>query len=70
MKFKIVYDNGKDTLRLRAGKAAFTKKEGYGLSKLLSELDNIETVKVSSTNGSIYVEYKGNKKTGKGWKNR
>ncbi len=61
MKFKIVFDNNKDTLRVRAGKYAFTEKEGYGIAQLLSENKNIKKVKVSYTNGSIYVKYSKNK---------
>ncbi|OED29720.1 heavy metal translocating P-type ATPase [Methanosphaera sp. WGK6] len=57
MKFKIVYDNDKDTIRVRAGKSAFTNEEGYGLSKLLSNKKGIKTVKVSAVNGSIYIKY-------------
>lgn len=37
MKYKIVYDNNKNIIRLRAGKYAFSKEQGYGLSKTLSE---------------------------------
>ncbi len=62
MKFKIVYDNDKNRLRVRAGRAAFTTEEGYGIAQLLTEKKGIESVKVSSTNGSIYVEYTGSKK--------
>lgn len=62
MKFKIVYDNNKDILRARIGKQVITKKEGYGLSELLSKNNNFKKVQVSSTNGSIYIQYKGNKK--------
>lgn len=61
MKFKIVYDNNKDIIRVRAGRAAFTTSEGYGLSQLLSQKKGIKTVKVSSTNGSIHIKYSGNK---------
>lgn len=55
MKYKIVYDNNKNTIRLRVGKYAFSKQQGYGLSKTLSE--KIDEVKVSSTNGSIYIKF-------------
>ncbi|RAP50619.1 MAG: cation transporter, partial [Methanosphaera sp. rholeuAM74] len=61
MKFKIVYDNNTNILRVRAGKQAFTKEQGYGLSEYLSQKKNIKTVKVSSVNGSIYIEYSGKK---------
>ena len=56
MKFKIVYDRG-NILRVRAGKNAFTKEQGYGLTRFLSEKKGIKTVKVSSVNGSIYLKY-------------
>ena len=63
MKFKIVYDNNVDTLRVRLGKNVITKEQGYGLSQFLSNKDSIQTVKVSSINGSIYIKYTGNKKS-------
>jgi len=56
MKFKIVYDK-KNILRVRAGKHAFTQKQGYGIARLLTSKKGIKTVKVSSVNGSIYIEY-------------
>ena len=56
MKFKIVYDRN-DILRVRLGKHAFTPEQGYGLSRLLSEKEGIEAVKVSSVNGSIFLKY-------------
>ena len=56
MKFKIVYDRN-DILRVRLGKNAFTPEQGYGLSRLLSEKEGIEAVKVSSVNGSIFLKY-------------
>lgn len=60
MKFKIVYDK-KNILRVRAGKNAFTQKQGYGIARLLTSKKGIKTVKVSSVNGSIYIEYTSNK---------
>lgn len=63
MKFKIVYDNNEDILRVRLGKNVITKEQGYGLSHFLSKKDSIQTVKVSSINGSIYIKYTGNKKS-------
>ncbi|MCD7781263.1 MAG: heavy metal translocating P-type ATPase, partial [Methanosphaera sp.] len=62
MKYKIVYDNNKNIIRVRAGKAAFNKEQGYGLSKLLSTKKGVQSVKVSAVNGSIYVKYTGSKK--------
>ena len=56
MEFKIVLDRG-NILRVRAGKNAFTKEQGYGLTRFLSEKKGIKTVKVSSVNGSIYLKY-------------
>lgn len=56
MKFKIVYDR-KDLIRVRLGKNAFTPEQGYGLSRLLSQKEGIQTVKVSSANGSIFIKY-------------
>ena len=43
MKFKIVLDRG-NILRVRAGKNAFTKEQGYGLTRFLSEKKGIKTV--------------------------
>jgi len=56
MKFKIVYDK-KDLIRVRLGRNAFTPEQGYGLSRLLSQKEGIQTVKVSSANGSIFIKY-------------
>ena len=61
MKFRIVYDNNEDILRVRIGKGVITRKEGYGLSELLSKNENFKEVRVSSTNGSIYIKYDGDK---------
>lgn len=63
MKFKIVYDNNRDILRVRLGKNIITKEQGYGLSQFLSNKDLIQTVKVSHINGSIYIKYNGDKKS-------
>jgi hypothetical protein len=35
MKFKIVYDKN-NILRVRAGRNAFTEKQGYGIARLLT----------------------------------
>lgn len=61
MKYKIVYDNKKDTIRVRAGSAAFTTEEGYGISHILSEKKGIKSVVTSSANGSILVKYSCNR---------
>lgn len=53
MKFKIVYDNNKDILRTRIGKQVITKKEGYGLSELLSKNNNLCNI----INKIIYYEF-------------
>lgn len=56
MKFKIVYDR-KNILRVRVGRNVFTPEEGYGIARLLTGKKGINSVKVSSANGSIYLEY-------------
>ena len=53
-----MYDNG-SRLRVRAGKWAFTKKEGYGLASLLLNQDFIHEVFTSHRNGSILIYYDG-----------
>ena len=45
MKFKIVYDNNKNILRVRIGKQVITKKEGYGLSEQLSKNKNFKQIR-------------------------
>ncbi|MDO5826480.1 MAG: iron dependent repressor, metal binding and dimerization domain protein, partial [Methanosphaera sp.] len=62
MKFKIVYDNDVDTLRVRLGKNVISREQSYGLSQFLSKKDCIQTVKVSSINGSIFLKYIGDKR--------
>ena len=47
MKFKIVHDNNNDILRVRIGKQVITKKEGYGLSELLSKNNNFSILHIS-----------------------
>lgn len=61
MKYKIVYDNNKDILRVRAGRYAFTEPEGYGIARMLTSKKGVDAVKVSSRNGSIYIKYSCNK---------
>ena len=56
MKFQVMYDNG-SRLRVRAGKWAFTKEEGYGLASLLLNQSFIYEVYTSHRNGSILVYY-------------
>ena len=36
MKYQVMYNNG-TRIRVRSGQAAFTEKEGYGISALLLE---------------------------------
>ncbi|WP_405279979.1 heavy metal translocating P-type ATPase [Methanobrevibacter sp.] len=56
MKFQVMYGNG-SRLRVRAGKWAFTKEEGYGLASLLLNQSFIYEVYTSHRNGSILVYY-------------
>ena len=56
MKFQVMYDNG-SRLRVRAGKWAFTKEEGYGLASLLLNQSFIYEVYTSHRNGSILIYY-------------
>ena len=51
-----MYDNG-SRLRVRAGKWAFTKEEGYGLASLLLNQSFIYEVYTSHRNGSILIYY-------------
>ena len=53
-----MYDRG-SRLRVRAGKWAFTKEEGYGLASLLLNQDFINEVFTSHRNGSIQIFYDG-----------
>ncbi len=56
MKFKIIYDK-RTRLRVKAGRFAFTEKEGYGIAAKLEENPYIELVKTSHKNGSILIHY-------------
>ena len=56
MKFQVMYDNG-SRLRVRAGKWAFTKGEGYGIASLLLNQSFIYEVYTSHRNGSILIYY-------------
>ena len=56
MKFQVMYDNG-SRLRVRSGKWAFTKEEGYGLASLLLNQSFIYEVYTSHRNGSILIYY-------------
>ena len=46
-------------LRVRAGKWAFTKEEGYGIASLLLDYEFIHDVFTSHRNGSILIYYDG-----------
>ena len=56
MKFQVMYDNG-SRLRVRAGKWAFTKEEGYGLASLLLNQSFIYEFFTSFSNGCILMYY-------------
>lgn len=56
MKYQVMYNNG-TRIRVRSGQAAFTKKEGYGISSLLLENNFIKKVFTSHRNGSILIYY-------------
>ncbi|MDO5823400.1 heavy metal translocating P-type ATPase [Methanobrevibacter sp.] len=56
MKYKVMHDS-RSRLRVRSGKWAFTKKEGYGLASVLLQQDFIHDVFTSHRNGSIIIYY-------------
>lgn len=58
-KYQIIYDKG-DRLRLRFGKYAFTKEQGYGIASLLLSIDGVESVTSSHLNGGLLILHKGN----------
>ncbi|MEE0939741.1 heavy metal translocating P-type ATPase [Methanobrevibacter sp.] len=58
MKFKVMHDSA-PRLRVRAGKWAFTKEEGYGIASLLLDYEFIHDVFTSHRNGSILIYYDG-----------
>ena len=58
MKYQVMYD-GENRLRVRSGKWAFTKKEGYGIASLLLKKSFIKEVYTSHRNGSITIYYDG-----------
>lgn len=57
MKYKIVYDTP-GRLRVRCGKFAFSKLQEQNVEKILSNVDGVASVRVSSANGSILLIYK------------
>lgn len=58
MKFKVMHDSA-PRLRVRAGKWAFTKEEGYGIASLLLDYEFVHDVFTSHRNGSILIYYDG-----------
>ncbi len=53
-KYQIVYDKG-NRLRLRFGKYAFTKEQGYRIAALLLSLEGVRSVTTSHLNGGILI---------------
>ncbi len=62
-KFQIIYDQC-GRLRLRFGKYAFTKEQGYSISSLLSSIEGVERVTSTHSNGGILVLYHGDAREG------
>lgn len=61
MWYKVVY-NKENRLRLRSGRYAFTKKEGYCIAELILEKTYIKSVTTSHINGSIFISFNQNEK--------
>lgn len=57
-KYQIIYDKG-CRLRLRFGKYAFTKEQGYGIASLLLSIDGVESVTSNHLNGGLLIHYQG-----------
>lgn len=57
-KYQIIYDKGY-RLRLRFGKYAFTKEQGYGIASLLLSIDGVESVTSNHLNGGLLIHYQG-----------
>lgn len=57
-KYQIIYDQC-GRLRLRFGKYAFTKEQGYGISSLLSSVEGVESVTSTASNGGLLILYHG-----------
>ena len=58
MRYKIVYDKP-GRLRMRCGAGVFTKKQENSLTELLTGIDGISSIEVSSVNGGILAYYTG-----------
>ena len=58
MKYLIIYDKP-GRLRVRMGKYAFTKEQGYGLEKLLQDVAGVCSVEATACNGGILISYQG-----------
>ena len=62
MKYQIIYDKpGK--LRVRMGKYAFSREEGFGISRMLEKIPGIQSVSATCSNGGILIYYGGDQKT-------
>ena len=58
MKYQIIYDRpGK--LRLRMGKYAFSREQGYGIAGMLRRFPGVVSATVSYNNGGILIYYEG-----------
>ena len=58
MKYQIIYDRpGK--LRLRMGKYAFSREQGYGIAGMLRRFPGVISATVSYNNGGILIYYEG-----------
>ena len=58
MRYKIVYDSP-GRLRVRCGQDAFSKFQEQSLVSYLCGIPGVESVKVSSVNGSVLLHYRG-----------
>ncbi len=56
MRYKVVYDKP-GRLRLRFGKYAFTKEQGYGIAQLLQGVLGVKRVIVHTSNGGVLIDY-------------
>lgn len=59
MKFNIICDRP-GRLRVRSGRYAFTKEQGYGLEELLCGIEGVSSVCANSANGGVLVLYDNN----------
>lgn len=58
MKYQIVYDRP-GRIRLRLGRYAFTRKQGYAIEESLKKNTWVQAVETNSANGSILAVYSG-----------